>query len=62
MQADNELKTWAVAAVVVILTATSVFFSQRFVGRFFDIAFEICIFYIPAFASLMLYLYFRKKR
>ncbi|HKZ95070.1 MAG TPA: hypothetical protein VJ249_10910 [Candidatus Bathyarchaeia archaeon] len=62
MQRKEELKTWRAAAIIVVLAAAFVFFIQFFVGRFFnDVILEICIFYIPAFASVMLYLYLRQK-
>jgi len=57
----NELKTWRLAAFFLVLIAASVFFIQRFIGQVFDIAFEVCIFYIPAFAIVVLFLYFRSK-
>lgn len=55
------MKTWRAAAVIVTLTAAFVFLAERFVGRFFDTIFEVFIFGIPAVASIMLYLYFRRK-
>jgi len=61
MQREDELRTWRVAAVVVGLTAVFVFIIQHFVIRFFDVVFEICIFYIPALVSVMLYLMVRRK-
>jgi len=57
----NELSAWRSAAVVLVLLAASVFLIQRFIGRFFDIAFEIFIFYIPAFLIVVLFLYFRHR-
>lgn len=61
MQREGELESWRVAAVVVVLTAIFVFIIQRFVIRFFDVVFEICIFYVPALVSVMLYLYLRRR-
>jgi len=60
MHREDELRTWRVAAAVVTLTAVFVFIIQHFVGRFFDVVFEICIFYIPALVSVTLYLYLRR--
>lgn len=57
----EELKAWHIATFVLVMLAVLVFLVQRFVGQFFDLVFEICIFYIPAFASLGLLLYFRAK-
>jgi len=58
---EDELKTWRLASVVLILLAATVFFTQRLIGQLFDIVFEIFIFYIPAFAIVVLFLYFRRK-
>jgi len=57
----EEFKAWQIAALVVVALAVVVFVAQRFVGQFFDLVFEICIFYIPAFTSVGLLLYFRAK-
>jgi len=62
LESKDELRTWRAAALVMIVVAAFVFFIQRFVVRFFyDIVFEICIFYIPAVASLIFYFYLRRK-
>ena len=62
MEGKDELNTWRTAALVMIVVAAFVFFLQRFVVQFFsDVIFEICIFYIPAFASTIFYLYLRRK-
>jgi len=61
LDSKNELKTWRLATVILVLLAASVFFTQRFIGRFFDIAFEISIFYVPAFVIVVLFLYFRRR-
>lgn len=61
MQRENELKTWRLAAVILVLLAALVFFTQRFTGRFFDVVLEIFIFYIPAFSIVVLYLYLRRR-
>jgi hypothetical protein len=61
LQNKEELATWRNAAIVVVLLASSVFFAQHFGGRFFDPVFEICIFYVPASASVILYLYQRRR-
>ena len=34
LHSNNELKTWRLATVVLVLLAAFVFFSQRFIGRF----------------------------
>jgi hypothetical protein len=58
---QEELKTWRIATLVMVTLAAVVFLVQRFVGQFFDVTFEICIFYIPTFTIVGLLLYFRKK-
>jgi len=44
-----------------VTLAAAVFLIQRFFGQFFDVVFEVCIFYIPTFTIVVLLLYFRKK-
>jgi len=58
---ENELNAWRLATVVLVLLAAVVFITQRFVVRFFDIALEICVFYIPAVTVVVLFLYFRRR-
>jgi len=47
--------------LVVVMLALVVFVFQRLVVQTFDIVFEICIFYVPAGALVLLYVYFRNK-
>jgi len=61
LHSNNELKTWRLATVVLVLLAAFVFFSQRFIGRFFDTVSEIFIFYVPAFLIVLLFLYLRRR-
>jgi hypothetical protein len=58
---ELELKAWRLATVFIIISAAAVFLVQRLAGPFLDLIFEICIFYIPAFTIVGLFLYFRKK-
>ena len=51
--AVGELKAWCVAAFVVVVVSVSVFCVQRFVTQVFDVAFEICIFHVPAVAVVV---------
>jgi len=58
---QEELKTWHIATLVMVSLAAAVFLVQRFVGQFFDLVFEVCIFYIPTFTIVGLWLYFGTK-
>jgi hypothetical protein len=58
---ELELKAWRLATVFITISAAAVFLVQRLAGPFLDLIFEICIFYIPAFTIVGLFLYFRKK-
>jgi len=58
---EVELKAWRLSTFIMIILAAFVFVVQRFLGPVFDFIFEICIFYIPAFTAVVLFLYFRKK-
>ena len=63
MESKQEIKTWRAAAVIMILFSVFAFFTQRFVVRLFnDVILDVCIFYIPALVSLLLYVYFRQRR
>jgi len=55
-----ELEAWRQATYVVVSLAALVFLVQRFFGPVFEVVFEICIFYVPAVAIILLYLYFSK--
>ncbi|MFQ6073942.1 MAG: hypothetical protein ACE5KC_01860 [Candidatus Bathyarchaeia archaeon] len=57
---EVELEAWRQATFVVVALAALVFLVQRFFGPLFEIAFEICIFYVPAVTIVLLYLYFSK--
>jgi hypothetical protein len=56
-----ELEAWRQATFVVVSLAALVFLVQRVFDPMFDVAFEICIFYVPAITIALLYLYFKTK-
>ncbi|MDH5783166.1 MAG: hypothetical protein OEZ35_05825 [Candidatus Bathyarchaeota archaeon] len=56
-----ELEAWCQATFVVVSLAALVFVVQRLLGPIFEVALEICIFYVPAVTIALLYLYFRTK-
>jgi len=58
---QEELKTWRIATLVMVTLAAAVFLVQRFVVQLFDVVLEVCIFYIPTFTIVGLWLYFRAK-
>jgi len=58
---QEELKSWRIATLIIVVLAATVFLIQRFIGQVFDLVFEVCIFYIPAVAVVFLLLYFRRK-
>ena len=49
----SELKTWWVATFLIAMVAVAVFCVQRFVTQIFDVAFEVCIFHVPAVAIVV---------
>jgi len=57
----EELKTWRLATVIMVMVAVVAFVTQRLTGPVFDAVFEICIFYIPAFTLIGIFIYFRTK-
>jgi len=55
--ADNlELETWFKTLLISGTLSIIIFLIQNFVRRFFDFIFEVCIFYIPTFLALLIYL------
>jgi Mn2+/Fe2+ NRAMP family transporter len=58
---ESKLNSRRLATLAVISLAAAVFLVQRLAGPFLDLAFEICIFYIPALTIVNLFLYIRKK-
>jgi len=49
----DELYTWRVATFILAMVAVAVFCVQRFVTQVFDVAFEVCIFHVPAVAIVV---------
>jgi len=59
----SELKTWWVATLLIAIVAVAVFCVQRFVTQIFDVAFEICIFHVPAVAIVIfVFIYVGRER
>jgi len=58
----EELQTWRLATAVMVVVAVVAFFIQRLVGPVFDVVFEICIFYVPAFTLIGIFLYLKTKQ
>lgn len=56
----GELGAWCVASFVVAMLAVGVFCVQRFVTQIFDVAFEICIFYVPA-VTIIIYVFYLSR-
>ena len=52
----SELKTWRVGTLALAMLAIAIFCIQRFVTQIFDVAFEICIFYIPT-VTIIIYVF-----
>jgi len=60
---ENELenKSWLYSALIVTVLAFAVFFVQHFVIQLFDPTVEIMIFYVPAAAIILVYVWRRFK-
>ena len=58
----RELKTWRVGTFVLAMLAIAIFCIQRFVTLIFDVAFEICIFYIPTVAIIIYVFYLSREK
>jgi hypothetical protein len=57
----EELQTWRLATIIMVISAVVVFFVQNLVRPVFDVVFEICIFYIPVFTLIGIFLYLKTK-
>jgi len=59
----SEFKTWWLATFFIVMVAVAVFCVQRFVTQIFDVAFEICIFHVPAVAIVIfVFIYVGRER
>jgi len=56
----SEFKTWLYASLFTVVLSVAVFAIQRFAGPIFNLAFEICIFYIPTAILLIIILLHQK--
>jgi hypothetical protein len=56
---DSEVegKSWLYATITMAVMALVVFFVQHFVVQLFDFAVEVSVFYVPAFALVVFYLW-----
>jgi predicted membrane protein len=57
----QDIKSWRISAVVMLIIALSLFFYQQFINKLFDDVFSLFIFYIPAVISVVLYLAVKKS-
>ena len=58
----SELKTWRVGTLALAMLAIAIFCIQRFVTQIFDVAFEICIFYIPTVTIIIYVFYLAREK
>jgi len=54
---EVESKSWLYATIIITTLALAIFFIQHFVVQLFDFAVEISVFYIPAVALIVFYLW-----
>jgi hypothetical protein len=57
----EELKTWRLATLIMVMVAVVTFVIQRLTSPVFDVVFEICIFYIPALTLVGILIYLGTK-
>ena len=58
----NDLNSWRTTATILCVLSVTMFIIQRTSLGFLDLAFEICIFHIPALFALILYIDMRRKK
>jgi len=56
----NEVESWRLAALTMMIIAGIVFIVQQFFIRLFDQVFVICVFYLPTFLLVIAFLWFRR--
>jgi len=59
---EEESRTWLYALLIMGILSLIVFVAQHFIGRFLNIVFEVCIFYIPTIILVFIYLKIRVRR
>lgn len=55
----HDRDSWLIATIVMTALSSAVFTIQRFVTQVFNYPFEVCVFYVPTIASLIIYLWER---
>jgi hypothetical protein len=58
---SSELRSLRWATLILAVLSMGVFLMQRFVVMVFNLAFEICIFYLSTLLSLAIYLWKRRS-
>jgi hypothetical protein len=53
---DLETDSWFIATLIMVVTAATAFIVQRVITPLFTLAFEICVFYVPALVLSIIYL------
>jgi len=53
---DLETNSWFIATLIMVVTAATAFIVQRAITPLFTLAFEICVFYVPAIVLSIIYL------
>jgi uncharacterized membrane protein len=56
---DLETDSWFIATLIMVVTAATAFIIQRAITPLFTLAFEICVFYVPALVLSIIYLHKR---
>jgi len=56
----EDIQSWRMSVVLMLLIASSLFLYQQFIGKIFDDVFSLFIFYIPAVISVAIYLAIRR--
>jgi len=57
----EEVKSWGLTALILILATLTLYFSEIFFGKIFVPEFELAIFYFPASLAIVIYFYLKRK-
>jgi len=56
----GEERSWLNAMIIMVTLSLAVMLIQGVIGRKFDVAFEVCIFHIPALILVAIYVWLKR--
>ena len=59
---EGDLRAWLYSVLVMVSLSLAVFLVQLLFGRVLNIAFEVCVFYLPTIILLIIYVRMKVRR